>query len=37
MAVRLQDRPRALDARRCVVLRRSGPDGCMRTACMVRP
>jgi len=37
MAVRLQDRPRALDARRCVVSRRSGPDGCMHANAMVRP
>ena len=37
MAVRLQDQPRALDARRCVVSRRSSPDGCMRADAMVLP
>ncbi|MBD8563702.1 hypothetical protein IFU01_05460 [Oxalobacteraceae sp. CFBP 8763] len=37
MVVRLQDLPRALDARPCALLCRSGPDRCMRATGLVQP
>jgi hypothetical protein len=37
MAMRLQDRTRALDARPSALLRRSDPDGCMRATVVVQP
>jgi hypothetical protein len=37
MAMRLQDRTRALDARPCALVRRSDPDGCMRATVVVQP